>query len=130
MVTEKPFIPRQRILSHFSFLASFFVYNIATKPKGGGCDGSFTKLSRSLAGKYREKTLAQHQRVYKNRSEPKHGFGGRYRMVRPTGDAVRSKPPNRYVRCLQIYEDEQGRIKKVDYDYFEPTEAEIGDTIL
>ena len=43
---------------------------------------------------------------------------------------VRSKPPNRYVRCLQIYEDEQGRIKKVDYDYFEPTEAEIGDTVF
>lgn len=43
---------------------------------------------------------------------------------------VRSKPPNRYVRCLQIYEDEQGRIKKVDYDYFEPMEAEIGDTVF
>lgn len=43
---------------------------------------------------------------------------------------VRSKPPNRYVRCLQIYEDEQGRIKKVDYDYFEPAEAEIGDTVF
>ena len=43
---------------------------------------------------------------------------------------VRSKPPNRYVRCLQIYEYEQGRIKKVDYDYFEPTEAEIGDTVF
>ena len=43
---------------------------------------------------------------------------------------VRSKPPNRYVRCLQIYEDEQGRIKKVDYDYFEPTETEISDTVF
>ncbi len=43
---------------------------------------------------------------------------------------VRSKPPNRYVRCLQIYEDEQGRIKKVDYDYFEPAETEIGDTVF
>lgn len=43
---------------------------------------------------------------------------------------VRSKPPNMYVRCLQIYEDEQGRIKKVDYDYFEPAEAEIGDTVF
>ena len=43
---------------------------------------------------------------------------------------VRSKPPNRYVRCLQIYEDEQGRIKKVDYDYFEPAEAEIDDTVF
>ena len=43
---------------------------------------------------------------------------------------VRSKPPNRYVRRLQIYEDELGRIKKVDYDYFEPTEAEIGDTVF
>ena len=43
---------------------------------------------------------------------------------------VRSKPPNRYVRCLQIYEDEQGRIKIVDYDYYEPTEAEISDTVF
>ena len=43
---------------------------------------------------------------------------------------VRSNPPNRYVRCMQIFEDEQGRIRKVDYVYFEPTEAEIQDTVF
>ena len=43
---------------------------------------------------------------------------------------VRSNPPNRYVRCLQIFEDEQGRIRKVDYDYFKPTETEIDDTVF
>ena len=43
---------------------------------------------------------------------------------------VRKSPPNRYVRCLQIFEDEQGRIRKVDYVYFEPTEAEIQDTVF
>ena len=43
---------------------------------------------------------------------------------------VRSKPPNRYVRCLQIFEDEQGQIRKVDYDYFKPTETEIDDAVF
>ena len=41
--------------------------------------------------------------------------------------AVRQNPPTFYVRCLTIVEDVTGKIRRVDYEYFDSDECPICD---
>ena len=41
---------------------------------------------------------------------------------------VQKNPPNFYVRCLAIVEDEMGKIRRVDYEYFDSDENPICDS--
>ena len=40
---------------------------------------------------------------------------------------VQKHPPNFYVRCLTIYEDDVEKIERVDYEYFDSDECPIYD---
>ena len=40
---------------------------------------------------------------------------------------VQKYPPNFYVRCLIIVEDEKGKIRRIDYEYFDSGESPICD---
>ena len=40
---------------------------------------------------------------------------------------VQKRPPNFYVRCLTIYEDDVEKIERVDYEYFNSDEKSIYD---
>ena len=35
---------------------------------------------------------------------------------------VQQQPPEFYVRCITVVEDEMGKIRRVDYDYFDSDE--------
>ena len=41
---------------------------------------------------------------------------------------VQQQPPNFFVRCLIIVENETGKIRRVDYEYFDSDERPIYDT--
>jgi hypothetical protein len=41
---------------------------------------------------------------------------------------VQQQPPKFYVRCVTVVEDEMGKIRRVDYEYFDSDENPIYDT--
>ena len=40
---------------------------------------------------------------------------------------VQQQPPEFYVRCITVVEDEMGKIRRVDYEYFDFDESSICD---